>query len=90
MVQIKEVETLRELKAFIRFPHTLYQGNPYWAPTLFWDEYNTLRRDKNPAFEHCKARYWLAYEGSRIVGRVAPIFNSKHIEKGGHPFLLFG
>ena len=50
-VQIQEVTTLKELKAFIHFPFTLYHGNPYRVPTLVSDELDTLRRDKNPAFE---------------------------------------
>lgn len=89
-VTLKEVSSLSELRAFIRFPSALYRGNPYWVPALFPDEYNTLRRDRNPAFEHCQARYWLAYREGRIVGRVAAILNRKHIEKWGQPYLRFG
>ena len=90
VVQIKEVVSLKDLRAFIRFPHTLYQGNPYWTPSLFFDEYNTLRRDKNPAFEHCEVKYWLAYREGRIVGRVAAILNHKHLEKWNQRYLRFG
>ena len=89
-VQIKEVTTLKELKAFIRFPFTLYRANPYWVPTLVSDDLNTLRRDKNPAFETCEARYWLAYRGGSIVGRVAAILNHPHIEKWGQRYMRFG
>ena len=89
-VQIKEVTNLKELKTFIRFPHTLYHRNPYWVPSLTFDELNTLRRDKNPAFEYCETRYWLAYREGRIVGRVAAILNRRHIEKWKQPYLRFG
>jgi GNAT superfamily N-acetyltransferase len=89
-VQIKEVTNLKELKSFIRFPHGLYRGNPYWVPALTFDELNTLRRDKNPAFEYCEARYWLAYRRGRIVGRVATILNRRHVEKWKQPYLRFG
>jgi len=89
-LQIKEVTTHKELKSFIHFPFELYRGNPYWVPTLLFDELNTLRRDKNPAFEHCEARYWLAYQGDRIVGRVAAILNRPHIEKWGQRYMRFG
>ena len=89
-VQIKEVTTLKELKSFIHFPFDLYRGNPYWVPTLTFDELNTLRKDKNPAFEHCEARYWLAYRQGKIVGRIAAILNRKHIEKWNQPYMRFG
>jgi len=90
VVQIKEVKTLRDLRTFIRFPHTLYRGNPYWVPALFFDEYNTLRRDKNPAFEHCEVKYWLAARDGQIAGRVAAILNHKHIEKWKQRYMRFG
>ena len=89
-VQIKEVTNLKELKSFILFPFALYRGNPFWVPALTFDELNTLRKDKNPAFEHCEARYWLAYRDGRIVGRIAAILNRKHIEKWNQPYMRFG
>jgi GNAT superfamily N-acetyltransferase len=55
-----------------------------------FDELNTLRRDKNPAFEYCDARYWLAYKDAHIVGRMAAILNRRHIEKWGQRFMRFG
>jgi GNAT superfamily N-acetyltransferase len=51
---------------------------------------NTLRKDRNPAFEHCQARYWLAESNGEIVGRVAAIYNQLHIEKWGQRYLRFG
>ena len=89
-VQIREVTGSKQLKAFIRFPATLYRGNPYYIPLLFFDESNTLRRDKNPAFEHCEAKYWLAMSWGRIVGRVAGIINRLHLEKWKQPYVRFG
>jgi ribosomal protein S18 acetylase RimI-like enzyme len=89
-VQIEEVTTLKDLKAFIHFPFTLYRNNPYWVPNLVSDDLNTLRQDKNPAFETCEARYWLAYQSGAIVGRVAAILNHPHIEKWGQRYTRFG
>ena len=89
-LSIQEVTTLRELRAFIRFPSKLYRKHPYWVPALFVDDYQTLRRDKNPAFDYCEARYWLAVRGREIVGRIAAIHNHKHIEKWQQPYLRFG
>jgi GNAT superfamily N-acetyltransferase len=89
-VQIKEVITLKDLKSFIRFPYMLYRGNSNWVPPLFGNEYHTLRQDKNPAFENCEAKYWLAYRQDRIVGRIAGIINRLHIEKWKQHYMRFG
>lgn len=89
-LMIREVLTPRDLKAFVEFPFKLYKDNPYWLPPLLEDEYNTLRRDKNPAFEHCQARYWLAERNGKVVGRIAAIYNPLHVEKWKQPYLRFG
>src|SRR5512137_488497 len=89
-LQIKEITTIKDLKAFINFPFSLYSNNQYWVPNLISDDLNTLRRDKNPAFETCEARYWLAYRDGNIIGRVAAILNHPHIEKWGQRYMRFG
>lgn len=89
-IQIKEVQTRSELHSFIRFPNSLYKGNRYWIPPLYIDEITNLRKDKNPAFEDCEAKYWLAYRDGKVVGRVAAIFPHKYAEKWGKNYMRFG
>jgi hypothetical protein len=89
-IEIREVKTKSELKTFIRYPLTLYKGNPYYVPSLFVDELNTLTPERNPAFEDAKARYWLAYRGGKIVGRVAAILMAKEEKKWGAKLMRFG
>jgi hypothetical protein len=54
------------------------------------DEMNTLRGDKNPAFEFCEARFWLAERNGKTVGRIAAIKNNKFIETCGQRYIRFG
>ena len=89
-ILLREIKTDRELRRFIRFPLTLYKDNPFYVPALIMDEYQTLHHQKNPSFEHCEARYWLAYDGSQVVGRIAGIINQKHIQKWDEPYMRFG
>ena len=37
-IQIKKVETKKDLKAFIEFHYDLSEGNQYDAPNLYSDE----------------------------------------------------
>ncbi|MDP4094804.1 MAG: hypothetical protein Q8920_15775 [Bacillota bacterium] len=90
MVQIKEVKTKQDLKRFIKFPYSIYSDNPNWIPPLQFDELNTLRWDKNPAFDYCEAKYWLAYKDGKIAGRIAGIISHKYIEKWGAKNARFG
>ncbi len=80
-VELKVVETRKDLKKFVKFPFELYKNNKYWAPPFIRDELKTLDPEINPAFEHSRAKYWLAYKDGKIAGRIACIINDKVIEK---------
>jgi GNAT superfamily N-acetyltransferase len=87
---ITEVKTVQQLKKFIHFPYKLYAGNKFWVPPLISDQMNILMRDRNPAFEFCEAVYWLAYNGNKIVGRIAGIINHRYNEIWGRKMAKFG
>ena len=89
-VEIKRVEGKKDLKRFVDFHYDLYKDNPYDAPTLFIDDMNTLRRDKNVAFDFCEAEYFLAYKDGKIAGRVAAIINKRANEKFHKKDVRFG
>ena len=89
-VLIKKVETRTELKEFIEFHYDLYKGNAYDVPNLYSDELNTLRKDRNAAFDFCEAEYFLAYKDGKIVGRVAAIINNLANEKWKQKSVRFG
>ena len=89
-IEIRRVESKRALRRFIDFHYDLYQGNPYDAPALFIDEMNTLRRDRNVAFDFCEAEYFLAYKDGKIAGRVAAIINHRANERWQKKDVRFG
>lgn len=89
-VQIKKVESLRDLRTFVDFHYDLYEGDPYDVPNLFMDDMNTLRKDKNAAFEFCEAEYYIAYKQGKVVGRVAAIINHRANEKWKTKIVRFG
>ncbi|WP_277043897.1 N-acetyltransferase [Prevotella multiformis] len=89
-VQIKRVETKKDLKDFIEFHYDLYEGNPYDVPNLYSDELNTLSKDRNAAFDFCEAEYYLALKDGRVAGRVAAIINHKANEKWKKKDVRFG
>ena len=90
MTTIKEIFTRNELKQFVKFPFSLYKDNPYWVPPIIKDELDTLDKNKNPAFEHANARFFIAQKNGKIVGRVAAIINKYETEKQGILKMRFG
>lgn len=89
-ITIKAVETDQDLKGFIEFPYNLYRNNPYYVPPLKSDQVITLNKNQNPAFEHCVSKYWIAYKGNRVVGRIAGIINHAFIDKWNKKYARFG
>jgi hypothetical protein len=89
-ILVRKVSTPRDLKKFVDFPFQLFKGNQFWVPPLKYDEINTLRKDKNPAFKYCEAEYWLAYRDNMPVGRIAGIINHKESERWNTNLVRFG
>jgi hypothetical protein len=80
-VEIKPVESRRELATFIKLPWQLYRDEPAWVPPLLMDVRRRLDQKRNPFFKHAQAQYFLAYRDGRPVGRI-----SAHID---HSFNAF-
>lgn len=76
-ISVEEVRGEKGLKKFIEFTYSLYRGNRYFVPPLYFDVMNTLREDVNPAFEFCEAKYFMVYSDGKPAGRVAAIVNHK-------------
>ena len=89
-ILVKEVVSKSDLKKFIVFPDKLYKGNKYRVPQLHMYEKAALMPEKNPAFEFCEAKYWLAYKNKKIVGRIAAIINHKSNEIWNEKHMRFG
>jgi hypothetical protein len=89
-IEIKEVVDKKMMNAFLDLPYRLYKDHPYHIPPLRFDEAATLNKNKNPAFDYCEAKYFLAYQHGKVVGRIAGILNKAFIEKWKNKYLRFG
>lgn len=76
-IQVIEVTTSKQRKAFVDFFYDLYRDSPYAVPYLYLAEKLTLKPGSNPAFEFCEAQCFLAYNDGKVVGRVAAIINHR-------------
>lgn len=90
MVTLKEAVTKAELKAFVKFPFSLYKNSPYWVPPLISDELESFDKSKNPSFKHADAWFFLAYKNGTIVGRIVAIINKIEINQQKVAKMRFG
>ena len=81
MITIKEMITKKEMTQFVKFPFELYKNNAYWVPPIINDELESFDKDINPVFKHAEARFFVALNNNKIVGRVAAIINFTEINE---------
>ncbi len=76
-VEIKEIKpTKKAILEFIHYPiDILYKDSPYFVPPLITDEIDLLLPERNPAFEFCESKYFMAFRDGKPVGRIAGIIN---------------
>jgi len=82
-IEIKEVKTQADRKAFVNVQFEIYKGSEYWVPPLKKDEINAINPEKNPAHKYCDAKYWLAYKNGKCCGRIGALINHHYNEKVG-------
>jgi hypothetical protein len=90
MIEIKEVFSKKERKAFVKFPFELYKNSPFWVPPIISEELNIFDKAKNPILQDAEARLFLAYKNKVIVGRVAAIINWIEIHEQNVKKMRFG
>jgi hypothetical protein len=87
-MELQEVITRRDLRAFVRFPDTLYKGCPQYVPALHSDQMRTLTKDA--ALEYCAHKMWLVREGREVLGRICAMINPHYNERYGKKCVRFG
>jgi ribosomal protein S18 acetylase RimI-like enzyme len=89
-IEIKEVLSKKNTKAFVKFPFTLYKSSKYWVPPIISEEIKIFDKKINPVFKDAEAQLFLAYRNSKIVGRIAAIINRLEVDGQGVKKMRFG
>ena len=78
-LHIQSVDSKDDREQFIRMPWQLYRDDRFWIPPLLFDR-RQLLSPKNPFFEHARMKAWIAFRGSRPVGRISAQIDHLHLE----------
>jgi GNAT superfamily N-acetyltransferase len=90
MVEVIKVQSKKELKKFIDFPHTLYKGDKNYVPELYVSQKDIFSKKKYPFFKHSKADLFLAIKNNKVAGRIVAIRNNNYIKFSGENIGFFG
>src|SRR3954452_3480109 len=81
-IEVSEVATRRDRKAFIDFQWQIYRNDPAWVPPLIIERKAFLDRKRHPFYRHGDAALFLARRDGKIVGRIMasddPNYNALH------------
>ena len=89
-IEIREVKTQRERKAFIYLPEELHKNRPNWVHPIYMDEKKYFNPKKNRAFSYCPTIMLLAFRDGRLVGRAMGIINTRFNEFRKEKLARFG
>lgn len=90
MIEIVEVSSKQQYRAFFQFPFELYRNCPQWVPPITKEEMDIFDPQKNAVFEHAMARLFLAKKKGKVVGRIASMINWVEIEELKKTKVRFG
>jgi hypothetical protein len=77
-LRVEPVTDKQGLLEFIKFPFTLYRGDPNWVPPLIEERRDFFDPKKNPFFEHARCQLFVARRGDELAGTVAAVVNDNH------------
>lgn len=89
LYSVREVTCSRDLKKFIRFPESLYEGCDQYVPPLHKGQEHDLMH--SASLKYCQRKMWLAEDASgKVVGRICAMINPRYNEKYGTRRVRFG
>jgi GNAT superfamily N-acetyltransferase len=89
-LEIRPVQTRRDLRQFIQVPQRIYADDPHWVPPLAMEVKEFLDRRKHPFYLHGEAAEFLALRGGVPMGRILVSDDSRYNQQHASNVGCFG
>ena len=89
-MEIKQVQTQKELRQFIELPYNLYRNDQNWVAPLRSEQKAQYDSKKNPMLDHCEYALFLAIDNGKVLGRVSAFIDRLAVEYWKESIGLFG
>lgn len=89
-LEIREVNSKRLNKQFIKVPWQVHRKNDNWLPPLLGDQKKFFNPKTNHLFSHGPTIMYLAYDGKKPVGRIMGIISNTYNELHNEKTARFG
>lgn len=75
-----DLDNKKQVDDFLHLPFSIYRDIPQWVPPLQMDERLRLSRERFPFYRHSEAAFFLAYQETHPIGRLAALDNRRYNE----------
>ncbi|MCP4684724.1 MAG: N-acetyltransferase [bacterium] len=79
-IDVVEVESAAQLKAFITYPNKLYRDDPNYVTPLLAERKEFFDKKANPFYRSARTQLFLAVRDGEVVGRIATCVSYRHNE----------
>lgn len=79
-IDIRQVETSRDIRDWLKVPFVVFAGDPNWIPPLNLAERERISPRHNPFFSFGGAAFFVAFLDDRPVGRISAQINRRHLD----------
>jgi hypothetical protein len=79
-VEVRPVQSARDLRTFIELPLRIYADDPTWIPSLYSEQRHTFS-PKSAYYQHAQVQLWLAYRDGEPVGRISAQVDRLRLER---------
>lgn len=80
MLDVRQINSRRDRRRFIELPDQLHRGHRSWIPPARILEAPQFDPKRNPFYAVADMDLFLAWDGDRVVGRIAAIDDRRHNE----------
>jgi GNAT superfamily N-acetyltransferase len=77
-VSIEEVQTAQGRDDFVRFPLSMYEGDPNYVTPIIAERRDFIDPQVNPFFQEATAVFFLARRRGTVVGRIAAFIDRRY------------
>jgi GNAT superfamily N-acetyltransferase len=89
-VNIRPVQNIKDLNAFIELPYRLYKNDPIWIPPLRDEQRGQFDLKRNPLLDHCAWQLFLLEDTGQVIGRIAAFIDTLAVDFWKEAIGLFG
>jgi GNAT superfamily N-acetyltransferase len=90
VIEVRKVESRKDLRTFLTFPWKIYKNDPLWVPPRLSERYTAVDPEKGVFFKRGMAEFFIAWREGKPLGTICCGIDTKANEETGNSECVFG